>query len=791
MTGPDAGAVTATLAASVAAHRSGRLDAAEAGYRAILTDHPDQPDANHNLGTLCVQRGAPAAGLPYLRRAVRNQPTRGQYWLSLSQALLAAGRAQEALGTLDQARAKGLRSSAAATLRARVLAALGRAAASTGTDAPHAPDPVSEPTEPMAGTEVSEVSEAPEASESSAPERAPAAALSAALADYQAKRFAEAAAAAHAVVAACPGDASAWHLLGLALRGLGQARAAVDALRQASALDPSDATVHSNLGNALKAVGAAEAARAAYQQAVALDGANPTVLSNLGALLTDLEQPEAAEPILQRAVALAPDSADAHYNLGLALAASNRLDAAEAALRRSLLLGPDRPEALNTLGTVLKDLGRIKDAQAAYRQALALRPDYARAHANLILALHYDPDADRPTLRATLADWRTRHVAAVAAPTPAPVRVADPERTLRIGLVSGSFRRHPALSLSLPGLAALDPTRLQLYAYADNRREDSFTHRLRALCRGWRPIADRSDAAVAETVAADGIDLLVDMAGHGAHCRLGVFARRPAPVQVKWVGGLWNSTGLPEIDWLLADAQEVPEADAVWYTERIYRLPDAYTVFQPPDTAPAVTPLPALKRGAVTFGCFNNPAKINDRILALWADILAALPGARLILRGRAFGAASACAALAAGFARRGVDPARLELIGHTSQAALLAGYGAVDLALDPWPYSGGLTTCEALWMGVPVLTWPGPTFAGRHAATYLHALGLGDWIADGPDAYVRQAIERARDSQALATLRAGLRTRMAGSALCDGKRFARNLEAAFRTMWRARLDAS
>ncbi len=295
-----------------------------------------------------------------------------------------------------------------------------------------------------------------------------------------------------------------------------------------------------------------------------------------------------------------------------------------------------------------------------------------------------------------------------------------------------------------------------------------------------------SDQRLAEQIRADRIDILFDLAGHTAHNRLLVFARKPAPIQVTWAGYV-GTTGLATMDYLLADRYEVPPGAERHYQERVLRMPDGYVCYDPPAYAPAVTPLPALDHGQATFACFNNPAKVTPQVVRVWATILRRLPGARLVLKFKGWNDRCVVRRFAELFAAQGIDSGRLEFLGPSPHIELLAEYGRIDLVLDPFPYSGGLTTCEALWMGVPVITWPGETIAGRHSLSHLSSVGLTETIARDVDEYVEVAVALAGDLPRLAMLRTGLRQRMAASPLCDGNRFAMNLMSLLHDVWQRR----
>jgi predicted O-linked N-acetylglucosamine transferase (SPINDLY family) len=321
--------------------------------------------------------------------------------------------------------------------------------------------------------------------------------------------------------------------------------------------------------------------------------------------------------------------------------------------------------------------------------------------------------------------------------------------------------------------------------YSDRAAKDDVTARFQAVAALWRDVASWSDDRLAEQIRADRIDILFDLAGHTAKNRLLAFARRPAPIQITWAGYV-GTTGLAAMDYILADRHEIPPEAEAHYREKVLRMPDGYICYDPPAYAPAVTDLPALRRGYVTFGSFNNPAKLSTPILELWAKVLQRLPTARLLLKYKGMDNPALGERVRAILAGQGVEAERLELQGDSPHADLLAQYNTVDIALDTFPYNGGLTTCEALWMGAPVITLPGETFASRHSLSHLSGVGLTEMVACDQGDYVGLAVALAQDLPRLAALRAGLRPRMAASPLCDGPRFATNLLALLRAAWRS-----
>jgi predicted O-linked N-acetylglucosamine transferase (SPINDLY family) len=304
----------------------------------------------------------------------------------------------------------------------------------------------------------------------------------------------------------------------------------------------------------------------------------------------------------------------------------------------------------------------------------------------------------------------------------------------------------------------------------------------------WRDATGLSDQDLADQMRADRIDILFDLAGHTTRNRLLAFARKPAPVQVTWAGYV-DTTGLTAMDYILADRFQIPAEAEVHYREKVLRMPDGYVCYEPPDEAPAVSPLPALSRGHVTYGSFNNPAKINRSVVQVWAEILRRAPQSRLILKFMGLNDPAVTRRLSAEFIAERVDAGRLDIRGPSPHAELLEQYQDIDIALDPFPYAGGLTTCEALWMGVPVITCPGETFASRHGLSHLSNVGLTETIARDVDDYVAIALRLADDLPRLAELRSQLRSQTAASPLCDGPRFAANLATLLRGVWRDWCD--
>jgi predicted O-linked N-acetylglucosamine transferase (SPINDLY family) len=580
-----------------------------------------------------------------------------------------------------------------------------------------------------------------------------------------------------------PDYAEAHGNLGSALKNRGNPDEVVACYRRVLELKPDDAAAYNNLGAALKVQGKPGEALACWRRALELNPDYPEAHNNLGAALRDQGKLEEAVACWRRALELKPDYPEAHYNLGAALHDQGKLLEAVACYRRALELKPDFAEAHSNLGNALKDQGMPDEALACYRRALELRPDYAEAHSNLLFALHYGAGVTPAGLADAHAEYDRRQAAPLRGATGPHAGARNGNRPLRLGFVSPDLARHPVGYFLVRVLENLCGDQQETICYSDRIVEDGLTHRLHAAATQWRDVFGMSDQRLAEQIRADRIDILFDLAGHTAHNRLLVFARKPAPIQVTWAGYV-GTTGLRAMDYLLADRCQVPEGSEHYYREQVLRMPDGYVCYDPPAYAPGVATLPALERGQATLGCFNNPAKITPQVVEVWAKLLGRLPSARLVLKFKGWSDPGVARRFGELFAAHAVDPGRLEFLGYSPHDELLAAYQRIDLALDPFPYSGGLTTCEALWMGVPVVTCPGATFASRHAMSHLSSVGLTETIAGDLDEYVEVAVSLAGDLPRLAALRAGLRPRMAASPLCDGKRFAAGLMSLLRGAW-------
>jgi predicted O-linked N-acetylglucosamine transferase (SPINDLY family) len=750
------------LQAAVQHHQAGQLDEAERLYRQLLGMFPGLPDVTRNLGLVLHQKGNHAGAVELLDQSIRAKPDVPNAHNNLGEALRALGRLDEAIARYRVA------------LRLNpnypeALNNLGAALLQKGdTDAG-----------------IAELKRAL----SLRPDYARAMLnLGGALA--KSGKLAEGMKFLRDAVRLMPGFPPAHATLGQALLSAKNPDEAIAEFQAALRIDPRYPDAINGLGAALRSRGRWAEAIEAHSAAAACGPADdPAPFAGLAECYLENARFSEAADALNTAIARRPNDATYHNALGEVLLKAGLLDAATRAYRRALELDPKLAAAHNNLALALATLGEYDEALPLLRRAVELDPAKAEFHANLLMALNYVDGQDPRDTFEEHARWGRTHAPPAAMPMHAPSADEDPGRRLRIGIVSPDLRDHPVTAFLEPLLGSLDRSQFGVVAYSDARRADDVTARLKALCEGWHDTAGLTDDAVSRLAVADKIDILIDLAGHTADNRLTLFARRAAPVQITYLG-YPNTTGVEAIGYRITDAIADPpgEADSL-QTEKLLRLPCCFLCYRPPDVAPEVTSSPcAAKPGAgVTFGALNNPAKVSPGALRAWAEILRALPGARLLLKGPGLQEEAADQRARDRLAAHGLPLDRVNLIGQVaSRAEFLGTFGRVDVALDTFPYNGTTTTCEALWMGVPVVTYAGRVHAARVSASLLTAAGLSELVADSADGYVKLACGLAGDRARLMELRATMRDRLRASPLMDGAFHARALEAALREAWRA-----
>ncbi len=605
--------------------------------------------------------------------------------------------------------------------------------------------------------------------------------------------------------------------LGTILKQLNRPQEAIESYREAIRLRPTFAEAHNNLAGICKEMGDLESAKRHYQEALRFkpDFAEPHY--NLGNIYSEQNQLAAAIECFQAALRLRPMLHEAHNNLAGAFKTIGAVDAALLNYREAIRIKPDFAQAFFNIGVIYDEQNLLEEARQNYLEAVRLCPELAEAHnnlgslylklgradwaresfaasvkhkpehvgfaSNILLCEQYLPDMSLAKMYRTHTAWAHTYAEPLRPAWPTHQNNRAPERRLRLGFVSADLGFHPVGCFFQPLLENLDQRQVEIYLYAAKKNIDFQAERLARSCNQWRQIHDLSEVDLAKLIEGDQIDILFDLSGHTAHHRLLTFARKPAPVQAGWIGYA-GTTGFSAIDYMLADRFQIPQESEQYYTEKILRFPDAWICFEPPIDAPEVNALPAAQSGVVTFGSFNFLAKVTPKVVEVWAEILRRIPNSRIVLLYRGFDAESARSRFRELFTACGIEQDRVVLLGTHPHSEVMRQYHNVDIALDPFPYSGGLTTCESLWMGVPVVTCPSETFAGRHSYCLMSNVGLTDTIAGDHEQYIQVAVKLANDLPRLAGIRARLRQQMAHSPLCDAPRFARAFEALCRAMW-------
>jgi len=570
-----------------------------------------------------------------------------------------------------------------------------------------------------------------------------------------------------------------------ALKHSGNLDAAIEVWRQTIAMSPGFAPAYGELSSCLQARGFLPEALNVARRAVELNPDDPSPRVALGSCLMSMDRAEEAEPELRIAVRLRPNLMEAHNNLGAALHSQGRLSEAEASLRQAIALAPNSPEPYTNLGLSLHMQGRNTEGSAAFRRAIELNSQSAEVHGRLLYTMHHDPSVGPQEEFEEHVRWAKRHIEPLTREQQPHVNVADPIKRLKIGYVSIDYRRHSVAYFLEPILAAHDRRALEVYCYSNVVTPDDATVRMRGYADQWRDILGLNDAEATQLIRQDGIDILVDLVGHTAGKPLRIFARKPAPIQMTYLG-YPGTTGLPTIDYRLTDTlADPPGTTERFHTEKLVRMPDCAWIYRPPREAPAVAPPPSIRNGYITFGSFNMLPKITPAMVELWAQILLKTPGSKMILKTRSFADEPSKQRIAALFAKAGVEASRLELRSRTpAQTDHLADYGNLDIELDTLPYNGTTIICESLWMGVPVVSLSGNVHVSRVGMSLLSNVGLRGLVATTPQEYVRIATELAAHPARLAELRSTMRQRVESSPLRDEAKFARGLEAIYRMIW-------
>jgi len=618
------------------------------------------------------------------------------------------------------------------------------------------------------------------------------------------------------ILARSPNNPDALHLLGVLCAQMDRLEEGVSLIQRALAFNPVEPRYFFNLGSILVTLRRLDQAIEAYQKAVTFNPHYFEAYDKLGVVLKDKGDLNAAVAACRQAIKLKPDFIEAHIdlgnvfqtagqldeaiacyrealridpkfavawnNLGNALHAQGRLQEAAEAYTHALQIVPGWAEIQNNLANTLKDQGDLDAAIAAFRKAISLKPGLIQAHNNLIWALHYHPDSTPQTIQTEQWHWNAQHAAPLKKFIQPCLNNRDPKRRLRVGYVSPDFRAHVVGWNLLPLLENHDHRQFEIFCFSSVAKPDAITQRIRSLTDAWRNILGLGDQKAAEMVREERIDILVDLAVHTAFNRLLLFAYKPAPIQVTWLG-YPGSTGMDVVDYRLSDPYiDPPGTDLSVYSEQTMLLPNTYWCYQPAIKPRISDSSPFSSTGFITFGCMNKFAKVSAPALNSWLQILKSVPDSHFILH---------CnqgvhrQAVLERFTQAGIAPDRIELVGLQPLEQYFDVFNRIDIALDPFPYNGGITTCDALYMGVPVVSLSGKTAVGRAGHSILTNVGVPELIAETPEEYVQIAVKLAGDLPRLKELRSSLRRRMEESPLMGAKSFAREVELIYRDIWR------
>ncbi|WP_136064813.1 FkbM family methyltransferase [Modicisalibacter radicis] len=580
-----------------------------------------------------------------------------------------------------------------------------------------------------------------------------------------------------------PDNAHGWKTLGARLHDEALFDEAIAALGRAHHLTPDDHEVYALTAKAVHKKGKFEDAVALLRKSLEIKPDYARAHHYLAYLLYNKDDSHGALPHIDKACELEPQNHEYLTTQGNILTRLHRYGDAISALEKAIAIAPRKYFAWNNLGNLMKDTGRLEKALHNYHKALEVNPGALASFSNIITTLHYHPGYGAADIFSVCKEWDARFAPASVPGRPVPSDLA-PNRRLRIGMFSDGFRGHPVGWMITRALEHTAASEVEFYLYSTTNAEDPITDRLKKVSTKWLAVQHLPDAEFAQVVRDDKIDILIDLSGHNSGNKMLTMAMQPAPLLVKWVGGLINTMGIKTIDYLISDSVETPPGVDALYVEKLIRFPDDYVCYEPPGYCPDTQPLPALENGFITLGCFNNPTKVNTIALAEWARIMQQLPDSRLLLKGMQYNSEELCREFRDFMESQGIAADRLVIEGPSAHRELLNSYNRVDIALDPWPYSGGLTTCEAFMMGVPVVTLPGPTFAGRHSATHLVNAGMPELVVDSWAEYRERVIELASDLESLSTIRRHLRDVLLQSPVCDASRFAKHFTTAMRAIW-------
>ena len=753
-----------SLQQAISQHRQGNLPLAEAAYARVLQLRPNQPDALHMLGILQFQSGRRDEAIELLRAATELSPEKSAFHTDLAMALLAHDRLQDAVDAYR--RALELNPN-----QAEAWSNLGNAL-----------------------FRLDKLDEAIVACRRAIALRPqfPQAFFNLGMVLGKQRQLEEAASAFRQSISFRPNYAEALNGLGAVLAEAGKSDEAISVFHQAIALRSDYRDAWNNLGNSLREQDRGEEALSAFEQVLSRNPKDAEVLNNLGTTLESLSRYDEAIQAYRRTLAIRPDFAEAFYNLGNAFQRQGKLDEAIESYRSAIAIQSDLQAAHHNLANALREAGELDSAFSGYHRALEIGPN-SHLFGTLLYSLHLDPDVSRHDLFEEHQCWNRTYAQPLAHLIQPHTNDRSPERRLRIGYVSPDFGNHSVGRFMVPLLAHHSHGSYEIFCYTDTLKMDFISEQNRASASAWRLTARMTDQQVAELIRNDQIDVLVDLTMHASQNRLLVFARKPAPVQVTYLAYA-GTTGLEVMDYRLSDpyldpqvgggpsSAHVPQGPNEFYSEKTYCLPRTFWCYGAPPEAPEPSEPPVVKSGEIIFGCLNSFGKVTKAILPAWFRILSDVPNSQLILHSRE---GAHRTRLCDECERHGVARSRIEFVGFVGTRSYLGTYNRIDIALDTFPYTGGTTSCDTLWMGVPLVSLFGESPHTRGGLSILSNIELAELATSDIDRYVEITKELAADVPRLAKLRGEMRDRMRASPLMNARQFARDIEDAYRQMWR------
>ena len=584
-----------------------------------------------------------------------------------------------------------------------------------------------------------------------------------------------------------PNYAQAYNNLGTALHKLKKVNEAVDCYKKALSLKTDFAEAFNNMGNAIRELGRPKESLQYFEKAIHIKSDYSQAYNNLGVTLADVGNKEAALENLQKAIKIKPDYAEVYNSIGLVFNDLARFDEAISSYNKAIKLQPNYEKPYNNLGNLLSNLGKFDMASSIFHQAIKIKPDYAKAYSNLLFSLNYKTDFD-PDLYLSEARQFRSNCKSSRKSLSIKYRYEKNPKKLKLGFVSADFGNHPGGYFTLSLLRELRKKDFELISYSNFDRKDEYVHHFRPLFLKWHSIEKKEDEEVVQQIVKDGIHILIDLQGHSARNRLPIFIYKSAPIQVSWLGQ--GSTGITEIDYFIGSHHITPISEEKHFVEKILRLPEISQCFTPPDFDLKINALPAAKNNFITFGCLNKLAKVNDDVIALWSKILLSIPSSKLLLKSWELSNKKFCEKTLERFKKCNINRDRLILQGESkTRKEILEIYNEIDICLDPFPFQGNTSTCEAVWMGVPVITLKGSRYLFHFGESINSNLNMHNWIAENQNEYVSKAIKFSSNLDELSKIRANLRNIALESPVFNNHRFTEHFSKMLWYIWKKFID--